>query len=392
MGRKLFVCLIIVLLFICVTNANDRVLKDAFVLVDVSGSMRSSQINNEAKQMILDMLKGSCDKLQWRGRDWVVNIDCDVFTSGSPIIRAGSLLCVMPFGNKDRCYSRKLMQIQNSELELDSFFNNSYPIVYGDALTYLQLAQAYAGSVAKANNLDKSYVIIYSDGMQEQTSSHYPYNKQENALIDSLGYVGSNSYRKIGVFSKSYQQYTFKVEIYELTTYNTPFNKEDIIISPPLGGDRGEIKITSPQAKTPKNPKALKVNDKAKVMWIGSSDAVVYIMRKNNDGKYIRLKRQEPNAKAISHAGNETSIEFYESGEYQVKISDSITSDSVYFSISSRFPFGLIFALIALIAIVGAAAKYFTKKSPIPDPFWGEDTSSRGRTNKTNHSTTSENW
>ena len=41
--------------------------KDAFVLVDVSGSMKYSQINTEAKQIINNMLQGNLNLSNYQG-------------------------------------------------------------------------------------------------------------------------------------------------------------------------------------------------------------------------------------------------------------------------------------------------------------------------------------
>lgn len=374
--------LLFVFVFHCNSNAQEKRLQHAFVLVDVSGSMRASDINYEAKQIIVDILKGNSDHLQWKDKKWVVNIDCRIFSSGDPILRNGSLLCIMPFGNKERCYSRKLMQIRDVNMDLVPFIEQNYPDVYSDALTYLQLAKAYTGSIAKANGLDKSYVIVYSDGMQEQTSTQYPYNKQENALIDSLDYVGSNSFRKIGVLSKGYQKYTFKITVYELTTYNTQFRNEDIVIDQPAEEKvLSTINIISPKSKSPRKPKEVKIDEEITVTWMGATDASVSVLYRNSNGKYVRLDKKD--RVKINRSGNKAKINFYENGEYQVKISDKSSGDSIYISVLSGFPIGVILGILAIAALVMIIAKSLAGKKQVHNGF-DEHSQNEGGQNKNN--------
>ena len=63
--------LLTLLVFPITTNAQ----KDAFVLVDVSGTMRYSHINQEAKQIISGMLQGNLSLSDFQGWSQVPGIN-----------------------------------------------------------------------------------------------------------------------------------------------------------------------------------------------------------------------------------------------------------------------------------------------------------------------------
>ena len=59
MKRVAFIVMMLVGCLIHPNEAKAQSIKDAFVLVDVSGSMKYPQINLEAKQIISSMLQGN---------------------------------------------------------------------------------------------------------------------------------------------------------------------------------------------------------------------------------------------------------------------------------------------------------------------------------------------
>ena len=64
------IAFIVMMLVGCLTHPNEakaQSIKDAFVLVDVSGSMKYSQINSEAKQIISSMLQGNFNLSNFSG-------------------------------------------------------------------------------------------------------------------------------------------------------------------------------------------------------------------------------------------------------------------------------------------------------------------------------------
>ena len=64
------IVIIVMALVGCLIHPNiveAQKVKDAFVLVDVSGSMKYTQINSEAKQIICSMLQGNLNLSNFSG-------------------------------------------------------------------------------------------------------------------------------------------------------------------------------------------------------------------------------------------------------------------------------------------------------------------------------------
>ena len=172
---------------------------DAFVLVDVSGTMKDANANMEAKIIVQEILLGEFDYPKWQTRGWYKNNTEDVIPS-EKILNQGSHFCIIPFGNRNRVqnYTRHVFQ---NEDNFNSFYTSHFPKTFNDGWTYLTLAKAYVGSIAITDKIKKAYVFIYTDGRPESTKE--PYSNFNQRIVDDLEYAGSNSFKKIGILRKN---------------------------------------------------------------------------------------------------------------------------------------------------------------------------------------------
>ena len=83
-----FTVLCLMLLIASLTYASSYS-NDAFVLVDVSGTMKDSQTNTEAKSIIQEILLGEFDYSKWQTKGWNKNNSGDVIPS-EMILKQGS--------------------------------------------------------------------------------------------------------------------------------------------------------------------------------------------------------------------------------------------------------------------------------------------------------------
>ena len=348
-------------------------IKNVFVLIDVSATMRDDAINQEAKQHIKNILIGRFSLSDANRQGWTMQYKCDVFENNKPIVQKNSFLAIIPFGNKERYDERAFNRFSDVNIEFDDFFEKNYRLNHTDLLTYLSLAQGYAGSLAKAQKIEKSYMIIYSDGLNDQTGS-IPYSDYENSIVDSWNVVGKNKYNTLGMLYRKSGKYTYKIyvgqlEIYDVEVRGIDTGDDDTTTNATT--ETSKIIITNPKNSSERESAKVNAKEDVTVSWIGVMNANVSIT-KYDGKKYIRLSSKgSEEAKLLSKGGNSAQIRFYDSGKYKVTVSKGSVSDSAYFEVSTSFPFGLILLLILLIALVIAGLKYLPdimKSKPKSNP------------------------
>lgn len=209
-----FTVLCLMLLIASLTYASSYS-NDVFVLVDVSGTMKDSQTNTEAKSIIQEILLGEFDYSKWQNKGWSKSNSKDEIPTGG-ILNQGSRFCMIPFGDMNRIQNNSKLIFRGKD-EFIRFYTSSFPSVFRDSWTYLTLAKAYVGAIAVNDNIERAYVFIYTDGRPESTNQ--PYSTYDLHLVDELEHAGSNGFKKVGILRKTNANMHYDVEIWEFTSY-----------------------------------------------------------------------------------------------------------------------------------------------------------------------------
>lgn len=361
MGRirlRNFLFLLISLMISYNVAQAQQPVKDVFVLIDVSATMRDDAINKEAKQHVKNILLGKFSLSDANRQGWSMQHKCDILENSKPIIKKGSFLAIIPFGNKDRYDERTFNRFSDVDSEFDAFFEKNYRLDHKDQLTFLDLARGYAGSLAKAQAIKKSYMIIYSDNLNNETGS-MPYTDYENKIVDSWNVEGINKYKTLGILSRKVGKYTYKIYIGQLEIYDVEVRDEDKAVesSDNDPSPTPKITITNPKNSSLREPAKVKTKEEVTVSWMGATNANVSIT-KNNGKSYVRLSpKDRAEAEVKVKGGNSAKIIFYDSGNYKVTVSKGSVSTSAYYDVSSPFPFGLILGLIIAVILLVAGIR-----------------------------------
>jgi hypothetical protein len=346
--------LLTLLVFPITTNAQ----KDAFVLVDVSGTMRYSQINQEAKQIISGMLQGNLSLSNFQGWSQVqgINGNCPFLSSpNTTFLSNGGKICLIPFGNMDRVKDYTFIDKTNFQ----SSFETLFPTSFNDSWTYITLAKAYAVHVAAQNNMSGMvYMIIYSDGAEESMNGSVGYKPEYRDIVDYFGTQNDSFCQKKGIIRKSYQGKDFDIEIWTMGP---------IVLSPsqcnkcgkqPCACDDTPIVIKNPkEGKSPKDPIEIKTKTPLKLQWANANGNVSIDVKLKVGEKFKSINRGERENHYLLEKksnSNKADIIFYEKGDYEIVIGDSQSNDKRYLNVKSN-PLAIILPfLICVVLIVGA--------------------------------------
>ena len=346
--------LLTLLVFPITTNAQ----KDAFVLVDVSGTMRYSQINQEAKQIISGMLQGNLSLSNFQGWSQVqgINGNCPFLSSpNTTFLSNGGKICLIPFGNMDRVKDYTFIDKTNFQ----SSFETLFPTSFKDSWTYITLAKAYAVHVAAQNNMSGMvYMIIYSDGAEESMNGSVGYKPEYRDIVDYFGTQNDSFCQKKGIIRKSYQGKDFDIEIWTMGP---------IVLSPsqcnkcgkqPCACDDTPIVIKNPkEGKSPKDPIEIKTKTPLKLQWANANGNVSIDVKLKVGEKFKSINRGERENHYLLEKksnSNKADIIFYEKGDYEIVIGDSQSNDKRYLNVKSN-PLAIILPfLICVVLIVGA--------------------------------------
>lgn len=348
--------------------------RDVFVLVDVSGTMNNSTVNQEAKQIIQEYLMGNRSLDSWENIGWKKD---DIWKSSIPssVIEKGSKVCLIPFGNDSRVQDRVKYTV-NDMSNFQSWFNSSYPTVFRDDWTYLTLAHAYVGSVALTENIGEAYVIIYTDGRPESTNGYY--NDIDQRRVDE--YQSANAMEKWGILRKRVNNTHFDVEIwyFKLNNKIKTNEKGDIedgdhpvsIVTPK------KFKITHPQNDGLNEKHSISVEQEKPVSIGWNESGANIIIYQKKDGAWKRIGGNNTrNYYSISKQANSAKINFLKSGVYKIVARGEHGSDERYVYVKIPiWDYLLPIILIALLIVAGVLVyQNFIKKpdnwdGPTPNP------------------------
>ncbi|MEL7003959.1 MAG: hypothetical protein AAFN93_14650 [Bacteroidota bacterium] len=155
------------------------------VLVDVSKSIKQSHFV-EARSTVRQLLIG--EKIT--SSNFTADLDTkSKVTLGKAFIGKGSKVLIMPFGETKWMvgpFSPKVMR--NFPKDLDQYFEAIYPKSVTDNKTYLQLAEAKAAQVAKSQGMERYYLLIVSDNINDDygPSKRPVYTKAQRHLLDNF--------------------------------------------------------------------------------------------------------------------------------------------------------------------------------------------------------------
>lgn len=368
-----FTVLCLMLLIASLTYASTYS-NDAFVLVDVSGTMKDSQTNTEAKSIIQEILLGEFDYSRWQTKGWSKNNSDDVVPS-EVILKQGSHFCIIPFGNMNTVHNYTRQVFQNVDI-FKSFYSSYFPTAFSDGWTYLTLAKAYVGSIAVTDKIRKAYVFIYTDGRPESTKE--PYDNFNQQIVDDLDYAGSNSFKKIGILRKNINnRYHYDIEIWKFTSYKTlgVEGQEPVEpVSPVSQVSSQSIKITTPtDGKLKDKPHNVDNGQELTLRWSGGAGSVNVYTKDGNNYKLIpQNKRNEYYTQTIS--GTTAKLTFSESADYKIEVRGTNGgSDAMFLSVTTPILPTLLKLLLVIGLIVGGVYAYNKFFRPAPRHNSGED-------------------
>ncbi|WP_297677087.1 hypothetical protein [uncultured Bacteroides sp.] len=344
----IFMALVGCLVYPIVIKAQE--IKDAFVLVDVSGSMRYAQINQEAKQIISCMLQGNLSLSNYQGWSRVTGIgldsNCPLISGNAPsLVSAGGKVCIMPFGNMERVEDYKFVDMSN----FNSSFNSLFPMSFKDRFTYITLAKAYAVNVASHNGISGMiYMIIYSDGAQECMNGDIGYPSPYRQIVDYFGTCKDSFCQKKGILRKSVGNKDFDIEIW--TMGPIPIST---VTEVKQTSEKKNIEISNqPKGKSTKAPVEINVKEPITLKWRNADGKVNVNVQRKAGNKYTNiLAKDKANYYTLEKKANSASITFYEAEDYRIIVADGHSRDERYFKAivpigSAIFPFIIVVLLV----------------------------------------------
>lgn len=345
-------------------TAEAQKVKDAFVLVDVSGSMKHAQINSEAKQIINSMLQGNLNLSNFQGWSRVMTKgldgNCPLITGNStPLVSSGGKVCILPFGNMDRVKEYKFVDMSNFGFSFNSYFPESHK----DQWTYMTLAKAYAVNVASNNDISGIvYMIIYSDGSEESMDGRIGYSEEFRGIVDYFGTRDDSFCQKNGIIRKSFNNKQFDIEIWtlgpipEVFVDNITTTTTDIEIS------------NQPNGKSPKDPIEINVKDPISFKWKNANGKVNINVQRKNGNTYTNITINErDNYYTLDKKANSATITFYEPQDYKVIVADSKSRDERYIKAKGNIFEDVFPVFIIVILIIGGVLlwKLLSKSKPV---------------------------
>lgn len=366
------IVIIVMALVGCLIHPNiveAQKVKDAFVLVDVSGSMKYTQINSEAKQIICSMLQGNLNLSNFSGWSQVktkgLEGNCPLISDkNSSFISAGGKVCILPFGNMERVRDYKFIDMSNFETSFNSYFPNTFR----DNWTYITLAKAYAVNVASKNGISGMvYMIIYSDGAEESMDGRIGYPEEFRSVVDYFGTRNDSFCQKKGIIRKTYNGKQFDIEIWTMGPIPMPVCPkcgQDPCVCPPPG----KITIANPtEGRSPQDPHEIKTKESISIKWKNATGNVNINVQIKKDNGYTNINvNDRDNYFTLDKKTNSATITFYEACNYRIIVGDSHSRDMRYLSVSAP-PF--IFPLLIIGLIIGGVYLFFSlKKQKYPGP------------------------
>lgn len=333
---------------------------DAFFLVDVSGSMKNQAINQEAKEIVLELMQGKFSQSKWNLKKWSeVTAAGNFFTKPiQPMLHDKGVFCLMPFGNMETVRKYKVMTFDSNNIQsFLNFYNAAFPTSHNESQTFLTLAKAYSVVIAAQKGLQgkKIWLIIYSDGMGDYMKENdLPYDLQD--AYDRFGVTQASIMEKKGMFRKYNGNKHFDIEVWTMgpipivkdTTTKDTTDKTHVT---------PKFKITSPQnGISEQTAVEIKKDEYLNLSWANNTGSVTMMVQTMESGKAKKVDNpKDCYTKSLSAFSGK--IAFHKSGVYKITLKDSkLNMDSRYINVKSPIP--VIPILLALILIGGGVYVY----------------------------------
>lgn len=382
------IVIIVMALVGCLIHPNiveAQKVKDAFVLVDVSGSMRYTQINSEAKQIISSMLQGNLNLSSFSGWSQVktkgLEGNCPLISeNNSSLISTGGKVCILPFGNMERVREYKFVDMSNFETSFNSYFPNTFK----DAWTYITLAKAYAVNVASKNGISGMvYMIIYSDGAEESMDGRVGYPEEFRSVVDYFGTRNDSFCQKKGIIRKSYSGKQFDIEIWTMgpiPMVEGPKTSSTNVVSK-------KIEISNqPNGKSPKVPVEINVEEPFTVKWKNATGTTKINVQIKKGNTYTNIPTSEKDSYyTIDKKATSGVITFYEPQDYKVIVADENSRDERYVKAKGNVLKDVFPIIIVVILIIGGVLLWKQLSKPKPTPAgWGNSKGDIGNNSNNN--------
>lgn len=382
------IVIIVMALVGCLIHPNiveAQKVKDAFVLVDVSGSMKYPQINSEAKQIICSMLQGNLNLSNFSGWSQVktkgLEGNCPLISDkNSSFVSAGGKVCILPFGNMERVRDYKFVDMSNFETSFTSYFPNTFK----DAWTYITLAKAYAVNVASKNGISGMvYMIIYSDGAEESMDGRVGYPEEFRSVVDYFGTRNDSFCQKKGIIRKSYNGKQFDIEIW--TMGPIPMVEEPYTPSTKVESKKIEIS-NQPNGKSPKVPVEINVEEPFTVKWKNATGTTKINVQIKKGNTYTNIPTSEKDGYyTIDKKASSGTITFYEPQDYKVIVADENSRDERYVKAKGNVLKDVFPIIIVVILIIGGVLLWKQLSKPKPTPAgWGNSKGDIGNNSNNN--------
>jgi hypothetical protein len=348
-----------------------------FVLVDVSKSFPNNAIKLEAKNIVLEFLQGTYNVQRnmgtWRYAPGISDQKISSMISGSPIqiLKNNDVLFIIPFGNKTTYCNYRWMRINNYPTDMIDFFNNNFPALNTDLLTFINIAQSMTVSLAPRFNLKEYYIIIMSDQLSDQTGSRSIFDQFEVDMMTSWNNRINSQCSNVLTLERNYfsggTTYRYFISVVKVAVLADPKIKNipDGLLPPAVqldsskvtgnsGSGNTEVKFTSYAGGKRNNPIEIKQEDLS-ITWSCENcpaDVKYSIQVQGIDGNKYKDKR--------SLSSNSMSLHL-KSGLYKIFVTGeaptsntSVGSDTTYIEISSGSAGWIIWVLLAAALGVGA--------------------------------------
>ena len=354
---------------------------DVFVLVDVSGNpliqpqhtYLTTAERRQAVQFVSNLLTGTINPSAFP--DWEpTNLDPKAQrmyqNPSTPILKQGSKVYLIPYGNHSRYLDFKEFTIQNPTIDISLIVNEMNSYRYNDQLTFEKLAVAKTVEIAKSKNLQK-YLIFQISGLGGDQTASIPYTSTEQKMV--ADYESSTEISSLGSFRLNLpdKNYSISIKEFDISRLINPSSST----TPPSGSTtppplRNKLTITSP------------IGDKDKPFEFAPDETMLVSWRCTGCDANPTFSMRISGINGTDYGKSHTVVNSYSKritlpkGDYKISISaQNMAASPVYVSINSGGNGAWLVFLLILIVI--ALAIYFGKNL-----LFRDHKSSQGKTKK----------
>jgi hypothetical protein len=320
------------------TSAQDNI----FVLVDVSRSVYSSELQ-AAKQLTKDLLAN---------RSTNNSLFLETGTSQPINIQSGGKLMIMPFGDKSTVMNYNPI-IENVDLgNVESIIEQRFRTNATDGRTYLSLAKARCPEIALTHSINEYIMILVSDETEDRfDGSNTGYSHSEQELVNKYRTLVDESAGAVYVF-RSRNAFTVTVMKISLNRY-TPSTPSTPSSSTTQNSPK--IELTSLAGGTSASPIIVKEN-KFSISW-----------RCLNCPKNIQYKIRlspinNPSQKVASFTSTGNNYSFNNVGNGKWRITVYATNTQATTNIEVKAGSSYWFLWLMLFVVLAGAGYWYWKK------------------------------